>query len=293
MNLKKIIQTLWNGYRSQTQQASREIERRMAVGNRTVDRLEKELDLDFQDRTYLQRAFVHRSYLNEADPSFNLPDNERLEFLGDAVLGFVTSELLYTLFPDYREGELTNLRAALVRRETLARFASEFDLGSYLFLGHGEEESGGRTRPATLCATFEALVGAIYMDRGLESVRQFLEPLLESEVDRVAQQALAKDPKSRLQEWVQSEIGATPRYKTVNSDGPDHARIFTVQVSADKHPLGVGRGRSKQEAAQIAAAMALHRLGQSAPEYQPDTEMEAEFPLPPVETQTPPAMAAT
>lgn len=255
----------------------------MAVGTRSVEELEKELEINFQDRTYLQRAFVHRSYLNEADSSFTLPDNERLEFLGDAVLGFVTSELLYTLFPTYHEGELTNLRAALVRRETLARLAKDLDLGAYLLLGHGEEESGGRTRPATLCATFEAVVGAIYMDQGMESVRSFLEPLLESEIDRVAHRALAKDPKSRLQEWVQSEIGTTPRYKTISSEGPDHARTFTVQVSADKQPLGVGRGRSKQEAAQIAAAMALHRLGRHAPEYKPNPELEAEFPLPPVD----------
>ena len=198
------------------------------------------------------------------------------------MLGFVASELLYKLFPNYREGELTNLRAALVRRETLARFARELNLGDYLLLGHGEEESGGRTRPATLCATFEAVVGAIYMDRGLEVVREFLEPMLREEVNRVANWALAKDPKSRLQEWVQSEMGVTPRYKTISSEGPDHARVFTVQVTAGKQPFGVGRGRSKQEAAQSAAAMALHRLGQPVPEYQMDEALEAEFPLPPV-----------
>lgn len=256
----------------------------MAEGVRPVSLFEGVLGLEFNDKSYLQRAFVHRSYLNEADESFNFSDNERLEFLGDAVLEFVASELLYRRFPNLREGELTNLRAALVRRDTLARFARELDLGEYLLLGHGEEESGGRTRPATLCATFEAVVGAIYMDLGIEAARSFLKPRLEKEVERVAARALAKDAKSRLQEWVQSELGVTPRYKTVSTQGPDHARVFVVQVTLDKQPAGVGRGRSKQEAAQAAAAMALAKMGQPAPEYTPNQEIEEAFPLPPPAT---------
>lgn len=255
----------------------------MAESVRPASEFVKETGLQFQNTGYLERAFVHRSYLNEADASFTLPDNERLEFLGDAVLGFVASEMLYKLFPKYSEGELTNLRAALVRRETLARFAHELSLGDYLLLGHGEEESGGRSRAATLCATFEALIGALYMDSGLTAVRHFLEPKLVAEVNRVAKQSLAKDPKSRLQEWVQNEMGVTPRYKTIHTEGPDHARYFTIHVTVDKKPIGLGRGRSKQEAAQSAAAMALHRLGQLAPEYTPDEALEAEIPLPPLE----------
>jgi ribonuclease III len=256
----------------------------MIEAERSLEEFEDQAGVEFQDKSYLQRAFVHRSYLNEVGDSFGLGDNERLEFLGDAVLNFVSSELLYNRFPNFREGELTNLRAALVRRETLARFARSFHLGEYLLLGHGEEDSGGRTRPATLCATFEAVIGALYMDQGIEAVRAFLVPMLEEEVGTVAGGALAKDPKSRLQEWVQSEMGVTPRYKTINTVGPDHARVFVVQVTADKHPLGVGRGRSKQEAAQSAAAMALHRFGQIAPEYQIDHLLEEEFPLPPSES---------
>lgn len=254
----------------------------MSAEVRDVAEFESLAAITFQDRQYLQRAFVHRSFVNEADDDLDLTDNERLEFLGDAVLGFVTSEMLYTLFPHLREGELTNLRAALVRRETLARFAGELHMGEFLLLGHGEEDSGGRTRPATLCATFEAVLGAIYIDAGLDAVRAFLLPRLREELDRVAVVALAKDPKSRLQEWIQSEIGVTPRYKTVSTEGPDHARVFTVQVTADKHPYGIGRGRSKQEAAQSAAAMALYRLGQPAPEYVPDSDLEAANPLPPL-----------
>jgi len=253
----------------------------MTDAHRPLAEFQKSLDFAFADPLLLQRAFVHRSYLNEAGEDFTIPDNERLEFLGDAVLGFVASELLFRRYPKRLEGELTNLRAALVRRETLARFATELELGDYLLLGHGEEESGGRTRPATLCATFEALIGAIYLDQGLDQVRAFLEDRLVGEVERVAPSALAKDPKSRLQEWIQSEMGVTPRYKTVLTEGPDHARVFTVQVTADKIPYGVGRGRSKQEAAQAAAAMALFRFGQPAPEYEANPTLEAAFDLHP------------
>ncbi|MBI1296313.1 ribonuclease III [bacterium] len=259
----------------------------MSAEVRDVAEFETIAGLHFNDKRYLQSAFVHRSFMNEIEEETELTDNERLEFLGDAVLGFVTSEMLYRLFPNLSEGELTNLRAALVRRETLARFAGELKVGDFLLLGHGEEDSGGRTRPATLCATFEAVIGAVYIDAGLSAVREFLAPRLEDELERVAVVALAKDPKSRLQEWIQSELGVTPRYKTIVTQGPDHARVFTVQVTADKHPYGIGRGRSKQEAAQSAAAMALHRLGLPALEYTPAPDLEAEHPLPPLNLPQP------
>ena len=234
--------------------------------------------LDFQNGELLQRAFVHRSYLNETLES-GLADNERLEFLGDAVLEWIVSELLFLRFPTYDEGNLTNLRAALVRRETLARLARQLHLGDYLLLGHGEEESGGRSRPAILCATFEAVVGALYLDGGSEAARDFVLRLLEPEIERLQQRALAKDPRSRFQEWVQRTFGQTPRYKTVEMQGPDHNRTFVIQVSLDKRPVGVGQGRSKQEAAQQAAAMALHRHGQAAPEWQPDEALIEKWPL--------------
>lgn len=251
-----------------------------------LDHFEEKSGIHFENLELLQRAFVHRSYLNEAGEDFTSSDNERLEFLGDSVLGFVASEMLFARYPDRREGELTNLRAALVRRETLARFARQMEMGSFLLLGHGEEEGGGRTRPATLCATFEAVIGALYLDQGLDRVRERVIPLFEREIERVVERALAKDPKSRLQEWVQSTLGTTPRYKTISTEGPDHARYFTIQVMADRHPYGVGRGRSKQEAAQSAAAMALYRLGQEAPEYEEDSNLEEQFPLPPIDQAT-------
>ena len=249
-----------------------------------LDELEASVGIRFNDRALLQRAFVHRSYLHEADEETDLQDNQRLEFLGDAVLSFISSELLFKRFPERREGELTNLRSALVKRETLSRFAQELQLGDYLLLGRGEEENGGRGRHTTLCDTYEAFIGALYLDQGDSTLRKFLEPRLTAEIDRVTQHALTKDPKSRLQEWVQAALGQTPRYKTVHTEGPDHARLFTRQVIIGKQPMGVGQGQSKQEAEQAAAAMALFRLGQSIPDYE-DSGLAEEYELASVEME--------
>ena len=246
--------------------------------------LEGAVGVRFNDRALLQRAFVHRSYLHEADEETDLQDNQRLEFLGDAVLSFIVSELLFRHFSERREGELTNLRSALVKRETLSRFARELGLGDYLLLGRGEEESGGRGRRTTLCDTYEAFIGALYLDQGLSALREFLEPRLIEEIGRVAQHALTKDPKSRLQEWVQAAMGQTPRYRTVHTEGPDHARLFTRQVTIGKQPYGVGQGQSKQEAEQAAAAMALFRLGQTTPGYE-DSGLAEEYELASVEME--------
>ncbi|HUW08949.1 MAG TPA: ribonuclease III [Anaerolineae bacterium] len=215
--------------------------------------------LAFRDKSLLIRALTHRSYLNE-HPESLVDDNERLEFLGDAVLDFMVGEFVFDRFPDLAEGDLTNLRAALVRREALARFALQLELGSYLRMGRGEAESGGQERPATLCAAFEALVGALYLDQGLDRVRDFLLPLIEPELQLAQHEALAKDAKSRLQEWSQKELHATPKYRTVAEVGPDHAKEFTVEVSVGNQPYGSGVGPSKQIAAQAAAAAALARL---------------------------------
>jgi ribonuclease-3 len=234
--------------------------------------------LPFQNKDLLRTAFVHSSYVNEVGDEV-LEDNERLEFLGDSVLGYVVSELLYQRFPDSSEGELTSMRAALVRRESLARYAKQLQLGNFLFLGHGEEESGGRTRPATLCATFEAVVGAIFLDQGVEAVRRFVLPLVEEDLGTTAQAAIHKDAKSRLQEWSQSTMGVLPRYKVIEQEGPDHAKTFVIQVSIADAVYGVGRGASKQEASQVAAAMALARLGQYAPEYVPDEALAVRYSL--------------
>ncbi|MCC7353262.1 MAG: ribonuclease III [Anaerolineae bacterium] len=219
---------------------------------------EADTGLVFRDKSLLERALTHRSYLNER-PEFPQFDNERLEFLGDAVLDFLVGEYVYHRLPEVREGELTSLRAALVRTETLASFARRLHLGHYLRMGHGEAESGGRERSATLCGAFEALVGALYLDQGMVRIRHLMEPFLEPELERIQQYALSKDPKSRLQEWSQGYRGVTPEYRTVEQRGPDHARVFVVEVWLGDQMYGRGEGRSKQAAAQAAATAALAR----------------------------------
>lgn len=246
--------------------------------DRTPHPVEVELAIRFHDSSLLDRAFIHRSFLNELlDDNAELVDNERLEFLGDTVLGYLVSERLYHLFPDQQEGDLTNLRSALVRRETLARLANDLHLGAYLKLGHGEEESGGRTRPATLCAVFEALVGAVYLDQGTETAKQVIFRLLDADIKRLQATTHTKDPKSRLQEHIQAHEGMTPRYRVAEAIGPDHAKHFIMTVQVNGRPRGVGEGRSKQEAAQQAAAMALHQAGLEASEYVPNPELEARY----------------
>jgi ribonuclease-3 len=226
----------------------------MSVLNKTQGRL----GVRFADLSLLQRALTHRSYINE-HPEHTLEDNERLEFLGDAVLDFVTGAWLYHRFPEMDEGRLTRLRAGLVRTETLAEFAEQFGLGQALLLGRGEDESGGRTRRKNLCGTFEAVVGALYLDKGMDAAQQFVEPLLSLALDRLMQSS-DKDAKSRFQEWSQATFGQTPVYKTVASRGPDHAKEFVVAVIVGSNEVGRGAGNSKQAAAQIAAQRALEAV---------------------------------
>lgn len=222
----------------------------------SLARFSTERMLDFQDPGLLRTALTHRSYLNE-HPDLDWEDNERLEYLGDAVLDLLLAEYLFLRLPNAPEGELTALRAALVRRETLARFARELDIGAILLVGHGEDETGGRERPALLCAAFEALVGALYLDQGLGGVRLLVTPLVEKEFEDACADVAGKDPKSRLQELAQGELGLTPRYVTTQAEGPDHAKVFTVQVSVGEVTCGEGEGPSKQAAAQRAASDAL------------------------------------
>jgi ribonuclease III len=213
-------------------------------------------DLAFNDPALLRTALTHRSYLNE-HADLDWEDNERLEYLGDAVLDFVLAEYLYRNFPAAPEGELTALRAALVRRETLARLAQKLNIGPALFMGHGEVETGGRERAATLCGAFEALVGALYLDQGLPAVAGWVLPLMEGELAGAVAEVTDKDPKSRLQELAQGKLGITPRYRTVRAEGPDHAKIFTVEVAVGETVSGRGEGPNKQLAAQRAALDAL------------------------------------
>lgn len=214
--------------------------------------------LEFKDQGLMARALTHRSYVNEHPEAGE--DNERLEYLGDACLDFLSAAWLYKRFPEMDEGQLTRLRSSLVRTEQLAVFGDELGLGDAILLGRGEEASGGRVRPALLCAAFEAVMGALYLDAGIQAVIDFVEPRLARAVGGILQDDLLLDPRSRLQIWSQAVRGETPRYRTVDSHGPDHAREFVVEVTTGSEVLGRGMGRSKQDAAQQAAADALGRV---------------------------------
>ena len=216
------------------------------------------IGLQYHNQSLILRALTHRSSVNES-PCL-IGDNERLEFLGDAVIGLVAAEFLYQRFPEKREGSLTAMRAYLVRKETLARFARDIDLGDYLIMGRGEIESGGKNRDSTLSSTFEAVVGALYLDQGQEAAEAFLIPFFQPELALLQTDQLTKDAKSRLQEWSQAELKETPTYATVNVSGPDHDREFTVEVRIGGTTYGVGAGKSKQQAAQAAAQDALTRI---------------------------------
>jgi ribonuclease-3 len=222
------------------------------------DEFARRAGLAFRDPELLWRALTHRSYLNEHTDA--LEDNERLEFLGDAALDFLSAAWIYRRFPEMDEGKLTRLRSALVRTEQLAIFARDLGLGDALRLGRGEESSGGRTRAALLCGAFEAVLGALYLDQGIQAVESFLEPRIKAASEAILDEDSQIDPRSLLQIWAQAERGETPRYHTIGSRGPDHAREFVVQVTVGPEPMGRGEGHSKQDAAQQAAADALARI---------------------------------
>ncbi|MGE5140722.1 MAG: ribonuclease III [Rudaea sp.] len=221
--------------------------------------LEASLGIEFEDKSLLQRALTHRSYLNE-NPNLPWLDNERLEFLGDSILGFVTAEYLYHRFPEMSEGDLTSLRAALVRGQTLAEYAAALELGPYLLVSRGEEAAGGRARRALLAGTFEAVIGAIYLDRGLDAARHFVLRMIEQKTPEIVSERLDRNAKSLLQELSQGRLKLTPTYRTILARGPDHAREFTVQVLLGDRVYGVGQGSNKQTAEQEAARAAIQEL---------------------------------
>jgi ribonuclease-3 len=221
--------------------------------------LEFAMGYRFNDRNILCQALTHRSYVNEAGDK-SVEDNERLEFFGDSVIDFYLSDQLYRRFPESREGELTRTRASLVDEESLAKLAIGLDLGRYLRLGRGEEKSGGRGKRSILADAYEALVAAVYLDGGSEAVRTMLEAHFAPRMERHARGLTSRDFKTELQELTQSLRGATPRYVLKDSSGPDHDRLFTVEVVVGGERFGEGSGRSKKEAEQAAARKGLDRL---------------------------------
>lgn len=227
----------------------------------TLADLEKSIGIAFTDKALLERAFIHRSYLNEARHIG--VSNERLEFLGDAILSFLTSDFLYNQYPDFPEGTLTNIRSSLVKTNTLAAVARTLHLGDILKLSHGEEASGGRNNPSLLADAFEALLGALFLDGGIERVRTLLVTYLFPKAQEVVEQKSYVDYKSLLQEIIQQESRLSPTYHVVKSEGPDHAKTFWIEATVNGTILGAGTGKSKQEAEQAAAARALEKMGKT------------------------------
>lgn len=222
-------------------------------------KLAEKLGIDFSNPQLLHQALIHRSYLNE-HPDIKLSSNERLEFLGDSVLSLCVSDLIYRQFGALPEGTLTNLRSRLVETRTLARLARKFEVGKNLFLSKGETASGGAENPSLLANTFEAILGAIYLDQGIDQTYRFVSQHFSPEMIKIVKKGELKDYKSLLQERVQADSKKSPAYNVVSATGPDHAKVFTVSVSADGDKLAQGTGRSKQEAEQEAARLALEKL---------------------------------
>jgi len=221
--------------------------------------LQRILGVLFNDPSLLEQALVHRSYLNE-NPALAAASNERLEFLGDAILGFVIAEKLYRDSPDLDEGEMTKLRSSLVCRDSLAGIATSIGLGDYLYLGKGEESSGGRRKLANLASTLEAVIAAVYLDRGLATTEGFILRLFHAEPERIASKRAVVDYKSELQELTQARWQLTPAYRLVEAAGPDHDKRFTVEVVVGDSVLGKGSGKSKRMAETKAARSALEQL---------------------------------
>ncbi len=218
--------------------------------------LEAKLGYSFRDRTLLENALTHSSFANENRGS--LGSNERLEFLGDSVLGMVTADFLYKEHPDLPEGDLTRTRAALVCEESLVEVADLLDLGAYLKLGRGEEAGGGRERPSIRADAVEAVLAAVYLDGGLAEARKIVQRFI---LDKESEKSTSRDYKTALQELVQRESGRVLTYRLTGESGPDHAKTFSVEVELNGKAVGAGSGHSKKEAEQMAAKAAIAHLG--------------------------------
>lgn len=219
-------------------------------------KLEKDLKLEFKDKDLLTQAFCHRSYLNE-NSNFSLEHNERLEFLGDAVLELVVTESLYLEYPKTSEGELTAWRAALVNADSLAQAAKELNFNDYLLLSRGEAKDAGKARSFILANAFEAFIGSLYLDQGYEACQAFIKESLMIKLSEIISKGLFKDSKSHFQEQAQEKVAVTPTYKVLKESGPDHAKYFQIGVFLGEEMVATGEGSSKQEAEEQAAKNAL------------------------------------
>lgn len=225
-----------------------------------ISDLEKKISINFKDKVILENVMVHRSYLNE-HKKFHLPSNEKLEFLGDSVLSLITSIYLYKHFPDLEEGDYTDIKAAIVRTESLAEVGLKLGLGKYLYLSKGEELGKGRENMNLLADCFEALVAAIFIDQGFDDAYAFvLKHLFKHKLENIVKKKLYLSPKSRLQEYMQAKYKTLPIYTILEEKGPEHKKMFKVSTSIEDKVLGVGTGTSKKMAEEIAAKNALEKI---------------------------------
>jgi ribonuclease III len=224
-----------------------------------IKELEKRLGISLKTRPLLEQALIHSSYTNE-NPARATGHNERLEFLGDAVLDLIVADKLYQDFPDITEGDMTRLRASLVRRETLARLAEDIDLGAYLFMGKGEESTGGRKKLPNLAGALEAVIAAVYLDMGMDTVRKMVLDLFTGEWKKLTSREHGIDYKSKLQEITQSRFQEIPAYRLASEMGPDHDKQFMVEVLVRAKVVGSGAGKSKKLAETEAARQAIQHL---------------------------------
>jgi len=231
-----------------------------------IEQVSNILGIEFKDYNLIKTALTHRSYLNEYKNK-NLKHNERLEFLGDAVLELIVSRHLYSKHPNMAEGELTSFRSAIVRTESLAEEMLKLNIGEYIFMSKGEEQTGGKTRPYILANTFEAITGAIYLDAGLTVTEKFLNKFLFYKIPKIIRNRLDIDSKSHLQEISQEVLKETPQYEIIKAEGPDHSKSFTSKVLLKDKDFGHGIGASKQEAEQKAAKQALKNWKEKISEY--------------------------
>ncbi len=224
-----------------------------------LEELEKKLEIDFNDKNLLQKSLTHRSLLNEKNTE-GLEHNERLEFLGDAVLELIISEYLFHKYTERPEGELTSFRAAVVNTNSLGEISKNLEIGKYMLMSKGEEMTGGREKEYLLANVFEALLGAIYLDKGYDKATEFVTKHVIPKIDHIVKYRLDIDAKTKLQEYSQRIHKNTPSYKVIKEEGPDHSKIFTVVVKIKKEIVGTGSGKNKQKAEEQAAENALEDI---------------------------------
>lgn len=220
-----------------------------------IDTLQQKIKVKFKDTQFLLLALTHRSYLNENRQLKS--SNERLEFFGDAILEYWVSQKLYSLFPNFDEGELTNLRSLIVCTQNLAYISNTFDLGSFILLSRGEDSHNGRLNISLLADTFESLIGAIHLDQGYPAVEKFLNKFLNKNIKTLSEKNIYKDAKSLFQEIAQSKRGVTPKYLLISESGPDHQKIFKIGLYLNEQLIASGKGNSKQKAEEDAATKAV------------------------------------